>query len=419
MTERVEPHLTGITPPTVDTADKENLLSGYGYLPMYPDLSGFDDPGISDRARIMNVLSLSLIAIDSWRRKREAVPLGIDNTYTLNNEVSFFTLLTQCQEGLCSTEIKTLNTARNGTNPQQIAENLDREQLLIRSEATFSQPEQANISDSSSPQPTFTDLFGDIMPDINILPAADIAKLTDDKTYIDILKILSSTLHDMRNSIFVINQAMNLFERSKDDPLKKPAAGATLLDHTRSVWEEINNRLKLTEYLLNNHDRLEPVDLNFFREYVSMYFTQTAQKYGVDFQFTDKTIGIESNGKLVYCPPAYLQALIGNVVSNTHKETTENQSHNPSISCTITLDEGRNRMELRFEDNGNGMPEKIISDGFSEPVNSTHEGSGLGMHLMTDILQAYLGGYYHLENIIENGEITGARQAYYFRVILK
>ncbi len=106
--------------------------------------------------------------------------------------------------------------------------------------------------------------------------------------------------------------------------------------------------------------------------------------------------------------PQDLGRVLLNIYNNAfyavaEKKKMQQEGYDPAV--TVTTKKSGNQVEIRIADNGNGIPEKVLSKIFHPffTTKPTGEGTGLGLSLSYDIVKAHGG---NIEVISKEGEGT-------------
>jgi signal transduction histidine kinase len=109
-----------------------------------------------------------------------------------------------------------------------------------------------------------------------------------------------------------------------------------------------------------------------------------------------------------------LEQVVLIMISNAKDVLVDNNIENPKIDILINVDNTSNKVILSIEDNGGGVPEKII-DRIFEPYFTTKEqgkGTGIGLYMAKEIIERQMGGKIYCENIKNGARFVVEVQGY-------
>lgn len=184
-------------------------------------------------------------------------------------------------------------------------------------------------------------------------------------------------------------------------------ATTTIVDQVSAMKQMVDDfRL----YAKLGAPRYEPLDLGkFVQEVTALY---EAANFKVNLVIEPNTPKIEGD-------PNQLRQALHNLFSNANEATRPDVPMEVRIVVkTVHLDESDQLgVELRFEDNGTGFPEKILEHAFEPYVTTKPSGTGLGLPMIKKITEEH-GGTIGVENILgEDGQISGAAVVIIFRML--
>ena len=139
----------------------------------------------------------------------------------------------------------------------------------------------------------------------------------------------------------------------------------------------------------------EPTDINALAdEYLRLAYHGLRAK-DKSFNADMKTDFDESIGKINVVPQDVGRVIL-NLITNafyavTEKKKKEGESFNPTVS--VSTSKSNNRVFVTVSDNGNGIPQQLLSKIFQPffTTKPTGEGTGLGLSLSYDIIKAHGG----------------------------
>ncbi len=121
---------------------------------------------------------------------------------------------------------------------------------------------------------------------------------------------------------------------------------------------------------------------------------------------------ISDENVLIYSYPGSFAQIINNFINNALLHAFEGMKNGAKI--TIELQRREEYLMLRFSDNGKGVDEKILPNIFQPFVTSKRNagGTGLGMHIIYNIVTQKLGGTIHVTSQINKGTSIKLRLPY-------
>ncbi len=184
-------------------------------------------------------------------------------------------------------------------------------------------------------------------------------------------------------------------------------ATTTIVDQVSAMKQMVDDfRL----YAKLGAPRYEPLDLGkFVSEVTALY---EAANFKVILEIEPDTPKIEGD-------PNQLRQALHNLFSNANEATRPDTPMEVRIVVkTVRIEESDQLgVELRFEDNGTGFPEKILEHAFEPYVTTKPSGTGLGLPMIKKITEEH-GGTIGVENILgEDGQILGAAIVIIFRML--
>jgi two-component system, NtrC family, sensor kinase len=176
----------------------------------------------------------------------------------------------------------------------------------------------------------------------------------------------------LANDISTNEQKINFHGKRADGIVKG------MLQHSRS-----SNNIK------------EPVNINVLAdEYLRLAYHGLRAK-DKSFNATIKTDYDESIGSITAVPQDIGRAML-NLITNafyavTEKKKTHPNNYEPTV--VVNTKKAGNKAEIRVIDNGNGIPQKVLDKIFQPffTTKPTGQGTGLGLSLCYDIIQAHGG----------------------------
>jgi PAS domain S-box-containing protein len=184
-----------------------------------------------------------------------------------------------------------------------------------------------------------------------------------------------------------------------------------MLDN-KSIPEEMNRIVKQTKYLSNTIDTFMSFlkdNRELKKENLKLIISNTLQilKSSLDNNFIKVNHNLEEIKSFeIETIPSELQEAIINIINNSKDAITENKIKDGLISINIKIQE--DKIFIAIEDNGGGIPNKIIRRVF-EPYFTTKyksQGTGLGLHMVYRVITESLNGSISVENSLNGAMFT-------------
>ena len=161
-------------------------------------------------------------------------------------------------------------------------------------------------------------------------------------------------------------------------------------DSTTRIVKDMQRLLKE-----KSTDFLE-TDLNTFLEGKAKSAYQELRSENRDEQTElEITYDLETPSPKVRVLPTEMGSVIGNVISNAYYATLETQKVNKTLrpQLRIATETIKNKVVIRFKDNGRGIPKKEMEQMFSPffTTKPTSKGTGLGLYMSKDIVELHRG----------------------------
>lgn len=213
------------------------------------------------------------------------------------------------------------------------------------------------------------------------------------------LRFFINISHELRTPLtLILAPAQEMLNKVNDRWMRKQLE--TIQRSTNRLLHLVNQlmdyrRAELGVFHLNvkRNNIHQVIEKNF------LFYERVAQRKNIAYNLHS-----ELEGKEVLCDLNYLELIVNNLLSNAFKYTSEGQN------ITVSLKEENNRLLLRVEDTGNGIPidkQSRIFERFYQ-VESEHIGSGIGLSLVQRLVELHHG---HIE--LESAEGKGSTFSIY------
>jgi len=214
-----------------------------------------------------------------------------------------------------------------------------------------------------------------------------------------------------------VNQELDRFIYSASHDLRAPLRSIqgliNLSDHTDNIVEIkqyhklMSERLTSLEYVLNNildYSRnakaelfIQPVAVRkvVLQALSDMQYTDEARRIKVDYDIPENLV--------LNTDPMRLAIVVNNLISNAFKYS-DYAKENPIVK--ITAQRLSNKIQLRVEDNGEGISENRLEKIFTMfyRASSKSSGSGLGLYLVKETVER-LGGTVDVKSELGKGSV--------------
>jgi signal transduction histidine kinase len=222
-----------------------------------------------------------------------------------------------------------------------------------------------------------------------------VSKLEQLKT--DMIRIAS---HDLRNPLSVVLSYAGML---------KTETGAKIPEYTENISTAAQQMRKIILNILSlerieesaKNAQLEECDL---KEIIESAFIE--QRSFAALKSLEYTLQIDASQTLVRGDLMQLNEAMGNLISNAIKYTPENGA------VSVSLTENGNRLTFKVVDNGYGIKEaqqsRLFQPFFRARTAETREieGSGLGLHLVKNIIERH-GGEMIFHSVYGEGSTFG------------
>ncbi len=227
-------------------------------------------------------------------------------------------------------------------------------------------------------------------------------------------ELTAGIAHEIQNPLNFVNNfsevSNELIAEMKDELNNGEIAEAKLIaTDIQKNLEKINHHGKRAEAIVksmlqhsrNTHGQKELTDINTLTdEYLKLAYNGLRAKDNA-FNVTTKADYDETLSSISIIPQDIGRVIL-NLITNafytvTEKKTQQAENYEPIVTLSTkrinsALGDG-DKIEIRIEDNGNGIPEKLL-DKIFQPFFTTKpagQGTGLGLSLSYDIVKAHGG----------------------------
>ena len=233
-------------------------------------------------------------------------------------------------------------------------------------------------------------------------------------------ELTAGIAHEIQNPLNFVNNFSDvnteLIDEAKQEIDKGNLNNAkTILDDLKDNQLKINHHGQRADAIVKGmlqHSRAssgqkEPADINALSdEYLRLAYRGLRAK-DKSFNATVKTDFDERIGKINIIPQDIGRVVL-NLINNAFYAVDEKKKQQPSgYEPTVSVGTRRekNKVEIKVNDNGNGIPQKVLDKIFQPffTTKPTGQGTGLGLSLSYDIVKAHGG-----EIIVETAPAQGS-----------
>ncbi|MEJ7674850.1 MAG: ATP-binding protein [Chitinophagaceae bacterium] len=221
-------------------------------------------------------------------------------------------------------------------------------------------------------------------------------------------ELTAGIAHEIQNPLNFVNNfsevSNELIDEMKDELTKGNYNDAKdIADDVKQNLEKINHHGKRADAIVKGmlqHSRSssaikEPTDINALcDEYLRLSYHGLRAK-DKSFNATIKT-DFDSSIEKINIIPQDIGRVILNLLTNAfyavnEKSKQQSEGYEPTVS--IQTKKINNKVEIKVSDNGNGIPQKVLDKIFQPffTTKPTGQGTGLGLSLSYDIVQAHGG----------------------------
>lgn len=224
--------------------------------------------------------------------------------------------------------------------------------------------------------------------------------------------LVAGITHDVNTPIGVSVTASS-FLQERLDKLEAAYDAKTLTGQDMSMF--ISEARQTTSLLSNNLNRALDLLASFKQVAVDQtsqaerqinlhtYVTEVIASLMPAFKRTQHTIELICEQPIIIiCPPGAIAQIITNLIMNSLNHGFDGIDQG-NITITLSMDE--NDVNILYVDNGNGIDQKHIANHFDAFVTSKREvgGSGLGTHIMFNLVTQTLHGEINLQSAPNQG----------------
>lgn len=216
------------------------------------------------------------------------------------------------------------------------------------------------------------------------------AKFSRERRLSALGRMAAGFAHELRNPLAVVRLK---FENLLVDPNSRAAAAAPL------IFEQISRIDKLVELMLQS---AQPFILNKEKIQLKAWFVSNSIECQRQAEAKHVSLIYSVEDLIVEADPFHLSRAIENLITNAISFSPEGSR------VSIEAHRKENSLEIEIADSGKGISEKVKANLFEAFVSDRSGGTGLGLSLARDIIEAH-GGRLDLAPSRPNSEFSGAR----------
>ena len=221
-------------------------------------------------------------------------------------------------------------------------------------------------------------------------------------------ELTAGIAHEIQNPLNFVNNFSEVNKELVDELQQELRDGKiddaiSISNDIKENEEKINHHGKRADAIVKGmlqHSRSsagakEPVDINKLAdEYLRLAYHGLRAK-DKSFSATLKTDYDESVGNITVIPQDIGRVIL-NLVNNAFYAVAEKKKQNPALyepTVSVGTKKINGKVEIKVNDNGNGIPQKVLDKIFQPffTTKPTGQGTGLGLSLAYDIVKAHGG----------------------------
>jgi signal transduction histidine kinase len=231
-------------------------------------------------------------------------------------------------------------------------------------------------------------------------------------------ELTAGIAHEIQNPLNFVNNFSDVNKELIDELVTEAESGNIdevkfIAADIRSNEEKINHHGKRADSIVKGmlqHSRTgrgekEPADINELAdEYLRLSYHGLRSK---DNRFNaDMITNFDSSIGKINVVPQDISRVLLNLYNNAFYALNEKKKSDPGFApqLTVTTTNGKDAVEIKVQDNGDGIPENVVDKIFQPffTTKPTGQGTGLGLSLTYDIIKAH-GGEIKVINIPGRG----------------
>lgn len=199
-------------------------------------------------------------------------------------------------------------------------------------------------------------------------------------------KSVSGVIHDLKSPLAYVFTMLGFFEATEKEPIKKQSL-TTAKNRVKFLSEKIESLLSAFKA---NGGKLK---MNLVPYLFSRRCTEIIEELKTTYSGKNITYQVASPSDLTLnVDNTYFEGCIRNLLDNAVKYSSEN------VEIRVSSEIKENKIVLRFQDNGNGIPEnmrkKVFQEFYREKETGEIKGHGVGLSFTRQIVEAHKGKIY-------------------------
>ncbi len=198
-------------------------------------------------------------------------------------------------------------------------------------------------------------------------------------------RLFTNISHEFRTPLTLLMNALSPTNRDRDGRLElSPQQADMLLRNAKGLQSLIDQMLDLSK-LEAGKMKLQATqgDLDDFVRNTMLAYFDVADQKGIQLD-----LEIHRQVPSLYFDPHQLDKIISNLLSNAIKFTGENGR------ISVIIDQDKQHAIVRVRDTGSGIPAEELThifDRFYQPTNTQHQGTGIGLALVKELVELHRG----------------------------
>lgn len=166
----------------------------------------------------------------------------------------------------------------------------------------------------------------------------------------------------------------------------------TIVQQVQALKEMVQ---AFSEYARTPELHLQPLSIETIINEVLDLYRGDEQKFGIKFHVSDDIPNIEAD-------PGRIRQLMHNLLRNAIESLVQNRHGQIDLTLSSLELQSKQYVELRVQDNGDGIPDDMMEKLFEPYATSKPKGSGLGLAVVKRIIEEH-SGILFAENVAKGG----------------
>ena len=166
----------------------------------------------------------------------------------------------------------------------------------------------------------------------------------------------------------------------------------TIVQQVQALKEMVQ---AFSEYARTPELHLQPLSIEIIINEVLDLYRGDEQKFGIKFHVSDDIPNVEAD-------PGRIRQLMHNLLRNAIESLVQNRRGQIDLTLSSLEIQSIQYVELRVQDNGDGIPDNMMEKLFEPYATSKPKGSGLGLAVVKRIIEEH-SGILFAENVAKGG----------------